>query len=349
MNALVLMPRKSSLSYCLLTGKFRDEIYSGMVGDFRDRMIGATVDEILNSVKNTGEQPGFAVMRIQYGGTSFPGPVLADGTVLKKLEMLAGEAPLHIPPAVALAREFMRRKENIPLLLIFETSFFVPLPEREASYAVPGKLAEALKLRRFGCHGIYHRGAVEDATGLGASKLISICLEPRPEIAAVSNGRPLLSTSGGTPLEGLPGEKSCGEIDPFIITTMNKKLGYGPEHINNILSRESGVAGLSGCPLTLPEIFQSEHPEAVLARKLFEYRILQTCGSCIAVLGGVDVVAFSGKYCNLGGILRGFLKKNLRISGAGKIVYHYCRSGLPVLCADFAESVVIRKKLQTVS
>ncbi len=50
---------------------------------------------------------------------------------------------------------------------------------------------------------------------------------------------------GLTPLEGLVMGTRCGDIDPAIIFHMHDTLGYSIEKINTILTKESGLQGLT--------------------------------------------------------------------------------------------------------
>jgi acetate kinase len=346
MKSLALIPLKDKIEFYFLLDNNKKEAKSGVIPNFRRLGIKKAIEEIFRILEADSLRPDFLAIRAQYGGMLFKAPELADENFLKRLESIIPQAPLHIPPLIALCEELKKILPEIPLAVVFETSFFTALPEREANYALPRDLSEKLNLRRMGYHGIFHRGAKEETARVGAAKVISICLEPRPEITAAINGNPLLTTSGATPLEGLPGETSSGEIDPLIITALNKKLNYGPEQINSILSEKSGIAGLTGGKGTLPGIFESSDPEFKLVRDMMEYRILRACGAAVAAMGGVDMIIFSGRYHSLGEPLEKYLRRKLKIKNAAKIKYSTLKQSLPSLLADYAESVVIGKELR---
>ena len=78
---------------------------------------------------------------------------------------------------------------------------------------------------------------------INSARIISICLEPQPEVAAVKGLRALMVTSGATPLEGIPGHTTCGQIDPSIVLTLSESAGWGPEKINTELTKQSGLLG----------------------------------------------------------------------------------------------------------
>lgn len=257
--------------------------------------------------------PAILAFRVPFGGGEFRGPVVVNDDVLRKLDELTVYAPLHLPGIVALMRGCRQAYPSAKQVAVFETSFFAALPAREHLYAVDAAITRSLQLRRYGYHGILHEAACREA-GKGAkagTRLLSICLEPRPEIAAVAEGRPVMVTGGATPLEGLPGEKACGDIDPGIILTLSQSEGLGLEQINQMLTQESGLLGLTGEPANLPAIFADESPRYKLAREFMLYRMLLSCGAAKAAMGGVDRMVFSGRYNAVGEVLGPWLASRL--------------------------------------
>ena len=102
-------------------------------------------------------------------------------------------------------------------------------------------------------------------------------------------------TGGATPLEGLPGERSCGDLDPSIVLTLARDKGWGPEQINTVLTQQSGLLGLTGKPATLKDVLTSDDPAVDLAREVFRYRVLLASGAGMATMGGLDTIVFSGR------------------------------------------------------
>ncbi|HQO34738.1 MAG TPA: hypothetical protein PLG59_08765, partial [bacterium] len=118
--------------------------------------------------------------------------------------------------------------------------------------------------------------------------------------------------------------------------------GWGPEQINTVLTRESGLLGVVGKTATLDTIFRSNDPEVRLAREMIQYRILLACGAGIAAMGGVDAIVFSGDYVDVGEILGPWLSSKLVLKGErGQVVPWMCfRESLDRLIADSAELTV---------
>jgi len=322
MNTLTLISTQKKLRYALFSGnRTKKASLSGEAADCRgEEEAKAALETALADCDSKGKKPSLICLRVPYGNTLFPEAVIADDAVLTRLETLIPQAPLHLPVTLAVARACKRLCQKIPLVLAFETSFFSALPERERSYALDPALAEQLGLLRSGYHGLYHQAALEHILLLSAKrmkpagKILSICLDKRPEITAVAKLRPLYVTSGATPLEGLPGECSSGEIDPFLVTMLAKKLSWGPEQINMMLTQESGLRGLLDESITLEALLASKDRKHRLAKKLFKYRVLLACGAGIAAMGGLDAIVFSGLYAKAGRFIAAFLKRKLKLS-----------------------------------
>lgn len=252
-------------------------------------------------------EPDLVVVPVPYGGTEFSGPAFVDDQTLARLNGLASQAPLHIPRLAQVLTELRRAVPGVPIMLLFETTFFSSLPAREASYGLSP--AAAPGLRRMGFHGLSHEAAVDEAWTMwlksrrcGTPAILSLVLEQRPEVAAVLGREPVMVTGGVTPLEGLPGETTCGELDPSLVLSMKQDCGWGPEQINLVLTRESGLRALAERRVTISNLYQDRTPDdgMTLARDVFEYLVLKAAGMAMAAMGGLDIIVVSGRHARAG-------------------------------------------------
>ncbi len=327
MNILVLNPQRLKPSFSLFRGQEDSALWRGDLAldgslngqaALRDSLAHIRTDSLL---RLEGEPLHGVSIIVKYGGTVFTRPEAAGENALARLESLAPQAPLHAPSAARLAREALEVFKGTPVVLVFETAFFTALPAREYSYALDTGMSKSLDIRRFGYHGLFHESACQEArrqrlmSGVAAAgRHLSICLEPRPEVAAVLDHVPMMVTGGATPLEGIPGQTSCGEIDPSIVMNLASAKGWGPEQINDILTRRSGILGLTGEPLSLLEILKDSDKND-RARELIRYRILLACGMGIAAMGGLDAIVFSGRYHAAGESLGNWLRDKIHLRG----------------------------------
>ena len=100
---------------------------------------------------------------------------------------------------------------------------------------------------------------------------------------------------GFSPLSGLVMGTRSGDIDPSIIFHLINQLGFGPEEVNNLLNKKSGMLGLTGYPdmRDIGKAVQEGHKDAEIALEIYAYRIKKYIGAYAAVLNGLDAIVFT--------------------------------------------------------
>jgi acetate kinase len=323
MNTLVLIPGRRGLRYA----GFRDHDAScmGTIRGWRWQGTGSALEEVASIARATGLADGDLRIAIRaiYGGPEFPAPVWLDESNERRLLELARHSPVQLSNLVDVAQMARRVLPRSRAIVLFETSFFVDLPTRERTYAVTPQLAEKLALRRWGYHGIFHSAAVTEANRVWRraghdtpARILSICLDPQPEVVGVLGQRPITVSSGATPLEGLPGETNSGEIDPSLALALAGEAGLGPEGANALLTGESGLSGLAGRRVRLDEVLAETAGDLVRVKEFLLYRILTAAGAAAAALGGVDLLIFSGRYTAVAPVVARELLPRLQTCGA---------------------------------
>jgi acetate kinase len=184
----------------------------------------------------------------------------------------------------------LEQRPDLPQLLVFDTPWFAALPEIARHYAIPPDAEARLGLRRVGRHGPVHRLASERCSG---GKLVSIFLGYESSAAAVVNGRPVEISAGATGLEGLPGSRTVGDVDPAALLYMMENVGDDLEQVATAVGAEGGWGGLAGVR-TLPDLRASATTEARDARLLLLDRCRRYIGAWAAVMDGLDGVVISG-------------------------------------------------------
>jgi len=231
------------------------------------------------------------------------GPVggarIVDDEVLAAMEEYAFFAPAHNPPYVAAMRSFARGVPGVPLVALFETAFFDRLSDAATTYAVPFAWREDLGVRRYGFHGASHRAANEHAQSVLGPGLrhVSCHLGGSSSLAAIRDGVAVDTSFGMSPQSGLPQNNRCGDLDVFAALFVMKRLGLGPDEMARILAAQSGLAGVSGLSgdiRDLDEAAASGHARARLALDAYVRSIRHYLGAFLVVLGGIDVLTFSG-------------------------------------------------------
>lgn len=253
------------------------------------------IEEEFPEVKDVGH-------RVVHGGTGFQESTLIDDENLKELEKFNNWAPLHNPLnilGIKLAREIF---ENARQIAVFDTEFYSELPQEAKTYGLPEKFRKEGKFRRFGFHGISHEYAAKKAAEEIASfedlKIISLHLGGGCSICAIDKGKAVDTSMGFTPLEGLIMMTRSGNVDPGIVLEIAREEGI--EKADNILNKKSGMKGLTDTQsmLEVLEKIKKGDKKAEKALSLFVYRIKKYIGSYYAILGGCDLVCFTGSIGN---------------------------------------------------
>ena len=102
---------------------------------------------------------------------------------------------------------------------------------------------------------------------------------------------------GMTPVEGLIMGTRCGDVDPGALLYIQEKEHLDHEGMQALINKKSGMAGLSGVSSDMRDIekaVEEGNERAILALKMYEYRIIKYIGAYTAALGGVDVIVFTG-------------------------------------------------------
>jgi hypothetical protein len=123
-----------------------------------------------------------------------------------------------------------------------------------------------------------------------------------------------MSTGGATPLEGLPGEHICGDLDPGVILHLVRQLGWAPEKLSDVLMNNSGLCALADRNVSLSDVLADAEPQWSLARDVLRYRLLQACGAAIATLRGIDAFGYSGRYSDSAAAVHSWLLDHLPAS-----------------------------------
>ncbi len=87
-----------------------------------------------------------------------------------------------------------------------------------------------------------------------------------------------------------------GSIDPSIALYLQREEGLTAEQVERILSRESGLLGVSGRSSdmrTIEAAADQGDPRALLALRMFVHRLRAGIGAMAASLGGVDALVFA--------------------------------------------------------
>lgn len=239
--------------------------------------------------------------RIVQGGDKFNQSMLVDKSVEEGIEELCDLAPVHNAGHLKGIRAVDALMPKTPQVVVFDNAFHSTMPDYAYLYAIPYELYEKYHVRRYGFHGTSHRYVsrrVCEILGLDQadSKVITCHIGNGASIAAVLNGKVVDTSMGLTPLAGVMMGSRCGDIDPSAVTYLMEKLDMSPHEMSEFLNKKSGVLGITGISSDMRDVEAAANEgneRAVLALKMYAYRVKKYIGSYAAAMGGVDAVVFT--------------------------------------------------------
>jgi len=278
---------------------------------------GDVIDVILKEIGRPPDAIGFKAVH----GGPISGAVRVTDEVIAIQEQFADVAPAHNPPYIAAMKAFRQKLPEVPQVAAFETAFHQTIPLARQVYAIPHEWTEELGIRRYGFHGASHRFiATRVAELLGPEKsrrIISCHLGGSCSICAIENGKSVANSFGMTAQSGVPHNNRVGDFDTFALLKLLKQ-GLKLEEIFQRLGKGGGMLGLSGVSPDMRDIEKAAEKgdaRAKLAIDAFVESIRHFVGSYLAVLGGCDVLVFTGGIGENGVALRQAVCRNLDFAG----------------------------------
>ena len=307
-RVLVLNSGSSSVKYQLLDMADGSRPASGIVerigeGEVADHAAALKIVAEELAAQGAGlDSPALAAVghRVVHGGTRFTEPTLITDEVVAEVEKLVPLAPLHNPANITGIKVARRMRPDLPQVAVFDTAFHATMPEHAARYAVDTATADAYGVRRYGFHGTSHAYVSRAAARLldrdpVATNTIVLHLGNGASASAVSGGTCVETSMGLTPLEGLVMGTRSGDLDPAVIFHLARVGGMSTDEIDTLLNKRSGLLGLCG-DNDMREIGRrmgEGDRAAQLAFDVYVHRLRKYVGAYTAVLGRVDVIAFT--------------------------------------------------------
>lgn len=306
-----------------------------------------TLEDELSKLKN------FEILkighRVVHGGSLFFKPLIIIEDNLKELEKISNLAPLHNPYNIlgikACQRIFSGRSIKALNIAVFDTEFFTSLPEKASAYALPETISKKFGFKRYGFHGTSHEYVAQKACEIlekrpkkvrpincrktvispkaklfAQARIITCHLGGGSSMAAIKNGKAIDTSMGFTPSEGLVMMTRPGSIDAGIVLEVAKEFNLN--RASEIFNKESGVKGICGQSDMLEVLnrIKSGDKKAKLALDIFVYSIQKYIGAYFAILGGCDLLVFTGSIGFGSSKIRNMICKNLNILNRTKIL-----------------------------
>ncbi len=240
--------------------------------------------------------------RVVHGGDYYSQPILIDAVVEQAIEELCALAPLHNPANLLGIRKAQEVFEGVHNIAVFDTAFHQTLPNRAKQYAIDKELIKKYNIKRYGFHGTSHKYIAERVgtylkQDIKHLRIVSCHLGNGASACAIEFGRSIETSMGMTPMEGLVMGTRSGDIDAGIVSFLQNKENWSTQQTEDFLNKKSGLAGLSGLSNDMRDILQKAsegNEDARTAIQVFTHRLTKYIGAYAALMGGIDVLVFTG-------------------------------------------------------
>ncbi len=235
--------------------------------------------------------------RIVHGGEKYSAPAILTSQVLKELEALIPLAPLHQPNCLAAVYAIAESHPDLLQIGCFDTAFHKYHAPIFQHYAIP-KFLRDQGIRRYGFHGLSYEWVahelVKQHPHVAEGRVVAAHLGSGASLCAMLACKSIDTTMGMTTLDGLPMGTRCGSIDPGAVLYMMRELNLEIDRVEQILSSDSGLVGLSGISHDVQELLASKSEEARFAIHYFCTMTAQHIARMAVSIGGLDALVFTG-------------------------------------------------------
>jgi len=236
---------------------------------------------------------------VVHGGATFEAPTRIDARVLAELHALAPIDPDHLPAEIAVVEAMRERAPELPQVACFDTAFHARMPRTSKLLPLPRRY-EAQGIRRYGFHGLSYTWLLEELARVAGEsaargRVILAHLGSGASLAAVRDGVSVDTTMAFTPNSGVPMGTRTGDLDPGVIVHLLRTERPTADALDVMLSKESGMLGVSGTSADMRDLLSREASDAAAADAvaLFVHGVRKAVGAMATSIGGVDTLVFS--------------------------------------------------------
>lgn len=232
-------------------------------------------------------------------GGNLSGTQLVTDALMAEMERVTPLAPAHNPIYLQAMKSIRQRYPELKQVARFETSFHSTIPDCRTTYGVPYQWRQELGIRKYGFHGSSHEYIAGRVAQLNpqAKKVINCHLGGSSSICAILEGKSIATTMGATLQSGLFNNNRVGDFEAFCLPMLMEHYDGSLEKVLNVLSKQSGLLGLSGVSNDLRLVIQAMdegNAQARLAVETLVDNIVGYVGMYAAYLNGLDALVFTG-------------------------------------------------------
>jgi acetate kinase len=255
----------------------------------------AAIKTLFSALQEQGIKDLAAVgHRIVHGGPRFTSPQRIDEKLKAALKELIPFAPLHLPSQIAMIEAVAAHYPDLPQVACFDTAFHSSMPEVAKRFALPQELWDQ-GIKRYGFHGLSYEYVVGKMGKEIGQRAIIAHLGNGSSMVALKDGEPMDTSMGLTPTGGFMMGTRSGDLDPGVLLHLMKK-GYSADRLEKLLDHQAGLMGVSGQTSEMKVLLEKRQTNSAsaLAVEMFCYQVRKFIGAFAAVLGGLNMLIFTG-------------------------------------------------------
>jgi acetate kinase len=254
--------------------------------------------------------------RVVHGGPNLRQHCLIDETVMHQLESASAFAPLHIPAALSVIRFAQEHFPGLPQVACFDTTFHAEIPDVARVLPIPREL-RLEGIQRYGFHGLSCESIVHQLGTAVPNRLVVAHLGNGASVTAVRDGKSIDTSMGLTPSGGVIMGTRSGDLDPGVLVYLMRERKFDAATLEDLIDQKSGLLGISGASGDMRRLHDaaSSNPDAKLAIDMFCYSVRKQIAAMIAVLGGIDMLVFTGGIGENDGAVRAAICRGLAWAG----------------------------------
>lgn len=234
--------------------------------------------------------------RVVHGGPRLRDHQRITPQLLQTLQQDVHFAPLHIPQSLEIIHQAQQVFSEAVHIACFDTAFHKTLPPVACHLPLPTPYFEQGVIR-YGFHGLSCESVLFRLQDALPSRVIIAHLGNGASVTAVRDGQSIDTSMGMTPTGGVPMGTRSGDLDPGVLLYLMRQESLHADALEELLNRKCGLAAFSNGESDMQALLQRASQgdvAASLAVEAFTTAVRKYIGSYAALMGGVDLLVFTG-------------------------------------------------------
>jgi acetate kinase len=234
--------------------------------------------------------------RVVHGGPELRDHQRVTPRVMEQLRAATHFAPLHIPQSLSLIEQAQGIFNQAPHFICFDNAFHRTMPERATHLGLPRRYTDAGVIR-YGFHGLSYASLVHSLGSELPERAVFAHLGSGSSLCALRAGESIDTSMGMTPTGGVPMGTRSGDLDPGVLLYLMRVQGMDADALEKLLNHDCGMAGIADGESDMRALLSlrdSGNAHARLAVEVYTTAVRKTIGAYAALLGGLDLLVFTG-------------------------------------------------------